>query len=65
MPFYGEAGSEKFLTLLSGHHAAVKEYSEATIAGESDRQDAALAHYGVECRRYRLSSPESILTIAE
>ena len=41
-PFYGEARSEKFLTLLVGHTAAVKEYSDATIAGDKSRQDAAL-----------------------
>lgn len=41
-PFYGEARSEKFFDLLVGHTAAVKEYSEATIAGDKSRQDAAL-----------------------
>jgi len=43
-PFYGEARSEKLFTLLTGHYAAVKEYSEATIAGNTRQQDAALAH---------------------
>jgi hypothetical protein len=42
-PFYGEARSEKLFTLLTGHYAAVKEYSEATIAGSNLQQDAALA----------------------
>jgi hypothetical protein len=42
-PFYGEARSEKLFTLLSGHYGAVKEYSEATIAGNTRQQDAALA----------------------
>jgi hypothetical protein len=42
-PFYGEARSEKLFALLSGHYAAVKEYSEATIAESKSRQDAALA----------------------
>ena len=42
-PFYGEARSEKLFTLLSGHYAAVKGYSEATIAGNTRQQDAALA----------------------
>jgi hypothetical protein len=46
MPFYGEARSEKLFTLLSGHYAAVKEYSEATIAGNTRQQDAALARLG-------------------
>jgi len=43
-PFYGEARSEKLFTLLSDHYAAVKAYSEATIAGNTHQQDAALAH---------------------
>ena len=41
-PFYGEVRSEKLYTLLASHYAAVKEYSEATIAGDTRRQDAAL-----------------------
>ena len=44
VPFYGEARSEKLFTLLSGHYAAVKGYSEATIEGNTHQQDAALAH---------------------
>lgn len=44
MPFYGEARSERLFTLLSGHYAAVKAYSEATIAGNTHQQDVALAH---------------------
>ena len=43
-PFYGKARSEKLFTLLSGHYAAVKEYSEATIEGNTHQQDTALAH---------------------
>ena len=46
IPFYGEARSEKLFTLLSGHYVAVKEYSEATIAGNTRQQDAALVHLG-------------------
>ena len=42
-PFYGETRSENLYTLLAVHYATVKEYSEATIAGSTDRQDAALA----------------------
>ena len=41
--FYGEAISEKFFALLTGHYAAVKEYSEATVADSKSRQGAALA----------------------
>ena len=43
-PFYGEARSEKLFTLLSGHYAAVKAYSEATIEGNTQQQDIALVH---------------------
>lgn len=43
-PFYGEARSEKLFTLLSGHYAAVKAYSEATIEGNAEQQDIALVH---------------------
>ena len=42
-PFYGQARTEKLFTMLSGHYGAVKEYSEATIAGDQPQQDAALA----------------------
>ena len=42
-PFYGEARSEKLFTLLERSFAAVKAYSEATIAGNKRQQDAALA----------------------
>ena len=43
-PFYGEAAAETLFTLLAGHYAAVKEYSDATVAGNTLHQDAALAH---------------------
>ena len=33
-PFYGEANAEKHFALLAGHVAALKEYSEATVAVE-------------------------------
>ncbi|MEP6890463.1 MAG: hypothetical protein ABI955_07190, partial [Nitrospirota bacterium] len=46
IPFYGEARSAKLFTLLSGHYAAVKDYSEATMAGNTRQQDAALARVG-------------------
>lgn len=41
-PYYGEARCEKLYALLASHYNAVKEYSEATIAGSKSRQDAAL-----------------------
>jgi hypothetical protein len=43
-PFYGEARVGKLFVLLADHYAAVKEYSEATIAENTQQQDAALAH---------------------
>ena len=44
IPFYGEARSQKFLSLLDSNIGAVREYSEATVAGNTSQQDAALAH---------------------
>ena len=44
MPFYGEAASEKFFSLIDINYGAVREYSEATVAGNKRQQDAALAH---------------------
>lgn len=44
-PFYGEAATEQFFTLLVKHYGAIKAYSEATVAGSKSRQDAALAGY--------------------
>ena len=43
IPFYGEALSQKFQTLLGVNIDAVREYSEATTAGNKSQQDAALA----------------------
>ena len=43
-PFYGEAASEKLYRLLDTNIGAVREYSEATAAGNKQQQDAALAH---------------------
>jgi hypothetical protein len=43
-PFYGEARSQKFLSLLDLNIGAVREYSEATVAGNKSQQDAALVH---------------------
>ena len=42
-PFYGEARSQKFMDLLDINIDAVREYSEATVAGDKNLQDAALA----------------------
>ena len=43
MPYYGEAASQRFSNLLDINIGAVREYSEATIAGDKSKQDAALA----------------------
>ena len=43
-PFYGKAASERLFTILIIGYGAVGEYSEATVAGNKGRQDAALAH---------------------
>ena len=40
-PFYGKAASDKLFTLLAGHYTAIKQYTEATAADSTDRQDAA------------------------
>ena len=42
-PFYGEAASQKFLSLLDINYGAVRAYSEATVEGDTRRQHAALA----------------------
>jgi hypothetical protein len=42
IPFYGESRAQKFLTLLDINIDAVREYSEATTAGNKSLQDAAL-----------------------
>jgi hypothetical protein len=42
-PFYGEERSEQLFALLTSHYAAVKDYSEATVAGQTSQQDTALA----------------------
>lgn len=43
-PFYGEAASEKLYHLLDVNIGAVREYSEATVAGDTRQQEAALVH---------------------
>ena len=43
IPYYGAARCEKLYALLASHYGTVKEYSEATIAGNKNRQEAALA----------------------
>ena len=41
-PFYGKAASEKLFGQLAGHYGAVKQHAEATVAGSTARQDAAI-----------------------
>jgi hypothetical protein len=41
-PFYGDAVSERFRTLLTKHYGVIKAYSEATVAGNKRRQDGAM-----------------------
>ena len=59
-PFYGEAASEKLFTLLAGHYGAVKEYSEATVAGSKPQQDVALAHLASNADEIAIFSAEPI-----
>jgi hypothetical protein len=40
-PYYGKDASEKLFGLLAGHYGAVKQYLEATAAGNKGKQDAA------------------------
>jgi hypothetical protein len=42
-PFYGEAASQKFLSLLDINYGAVKAYSEAAVSDNARWQHAALA----------------------
>jgi hypothetical protein len=44
-PFYGKDASEKLFSIMVNGYGAVKEYSEATVAGNKRQQDAALAHF--------------------
>ena len=41
-PFYGDAISDKLGRLLNSNYSAIREYSDATVAGNKARQDAAL-----------------------
>jgi hypothetical protein len=40
--FYGKAASEKLFGLLAGHYGAIKQYLDATAAGSTAKQDAAV-----------------------
>jgi hypothetical protein len=45
-PYYGTDASEKLFGLLAGHYGAVKQYLEATAAGDEGKQDAASRSLG-------------------
>ncbi len=46
-PFYGDAVSEQFRTLLTKHYGVIKAYSESTVAGNRRRQDGAMVEFAV------------------
>jgi hypothetical protein len=46
-PFYGDTASKEFSTLLYINIELIREYSEATVAGDMSRQDAALARLAI------------------
>lgn len=41
-PFYGKAADDKLLNLLVGHYGAIKQYLDATAAGDRAKQTAAM-----------------------
>lgn len=41
-PFYGKPASEKLFTLLAGHYGAIRDDLDATVAGNSAQQEAAV-----------------------
>ena len=41
-PFYGKAASDKLFTLLAGHSGAIRDHSDATVAGSASQQEAAV-----------------------
>ena len=43
-PFYGELAAETLFALLADHYAAITEYADATVVGNTLQQEAALAH---------------------
>ena len=44
-PFYGDEVAERLRTLLTTHYGVIKAYSEATVAKDTRRQDAAMAEF--------------------
>ena len=49
-PFYGEAASQKFLSLLDINYGAVRAYSEATVAGRYTPAACRACPPGIQCR---------------
>ncbi len=41
-PLYGQPAADQMLTLLAGHWQAVKDYSDAVVAKQKDKQSAAV-----------------------
>lgn len=41
-PFYGKAASDRLFTLLAGHYAGIRQALDATAAGNSTQQEAAI-----------------------
>ncbi|MEC4890796.1 MAG: hypothetical protein RI101_12125 [Nitrospira sp.] len=41
-PFYGKSASDKLFTLLAGHYGAIRDHLDATVAGNSAQQEAAV-----------------------
>ena len=40
-PYYGKAASEELFKKLAGHYGAIKQYLDATVAGDRAKQEAA------------------------
>ena len=68
-PYYGKDASEKLFGLLAGHYGAVKQYLEATVAGNKAKQDAAFKSLSGNAYRNRQiferGQPESAVRHAE
>ena len=51
-PFYGEGASEKLYSLLNANIDAVREFSEATVAGNKPQQKAALVRLAINAEDF-------------
>ena len=41
-PFYGKPAADKLFSLLAGHYEGIREHLDATVAGSTSQQDAAV-----------------------